>query len=215
MKTVRSVINKNLKMILIIAAVTVIALGILLLLISGNEERNQIPTDPTQSEETTEPEETEPDPIDEESGVEPAPGVTKTAQNLYSAKAESIEDSAAVAKLLETIDLKKNVANYIVNLQFKKEPKSLNITFDKTVPAANKDIFDKDMQKYAEQILALITDAGEVQWTYKVKEDGRKAEEVTVYLSEKQASELLKNNVKEYGESEKMVQALLNQQKGQ
>ena len=54
MKTVRSSINKNIKMILVIAAVTAVALGGLLLLISGNNERDQVPTDPTESGEATE-----------------------------------------------------------------------------------------------------------------------------------------------------------------
>lgn len=214
MKTVRRAINKNLKMILIIAAVTVVALGVLLMLISGNEERNQIPTDPTQTAETTKPEaEQTVEPEEEEN--EPAPGVSNEARKLFNAKTETLEDSAAVAQLLETIDLKKHIANYVVNLQFKEEPKSLNIAFDKTVPKERKDSFDQKVQAYAEQILALITDADEVQWTYHVKEEGKKKEEVTVYLNVKQATELLKNDVKAYGESEKMVQALLNQQKGQ
>ncbi|MCB6993461.1 DUF4825 domain-containing protein [bacterium 210820-DFI.6.37] len=217
MKTVRRVINKNLKMILIIAAVTVIALGVLLMLISGNEERNQVPTVPSQSAQNDESEEAESaeplEPLEETS--DPAPGISKEAQSLFEAKVASLEDSAAVAQLLETIDLKKNVASYIVTLQFKKAPKSLNITFDKTVAKEKKDSFDRKMQVYAEQILALVSDADEVQWTYYVKEQGKKKEEVTVYLDEKQATELLKNDVKQYGESEKMVQALLNQQKGQ
>lgn len=213
MKAVRRVINKNLKMILIIAAVTVIALGVLLMLISGNEERNQIPTDPTQSAQTTEPEDSQTTEPTQE--TETDPGVSKQAQDLFDAKVSSVEDSAAVAQLLETIDLKKNIANYVVTLQFKKEPKSLNITFDKTVAKDKKDSFDQTVQNYAEQILALITDVEEVQWTYSRKEEGKKKEDVTVYLNTKQASELLKNDVKAYGESAKMVQALLNQQKGQ
>lgn len=211
MKTVRNMINKNLKMILIIAVVTVVALGILLLLISGNEERDQVPTDPTEAAETIE---TETEQQTEEETT-PEPGISKEAQALFDAKVESMEDSAAVAQLLETIDLKKNIASYLVSLQAKEEPKTLIITFDKTVAEVDKDTFDKKVQRYAEQILALVSDADEVQWTYSVKHNNGKKEEVTVFLDTKQATELLKNNIKEYGESSKMVQALLNQQKGQ
>ena len=46
MKSVRSVINKNLKMLLIVAAVTAVALGGLLLLITGNQERDQVTVEP-------------------------------------------------------------------------------------------------------------------------------------------------------------------------
>lgn len=214
MKSVRSMINKNLKMILVIAVVTVVALGILLLLISGNEERNQIPTDPTESAETRETEKTAETEKAKEPTAQHDANVSSEAQRLFDAKAETIDDSIAVAQLLETIDLKKNVDNYSVSLNVKEEPKSMSITFDKTVSKANKDAFDKKVQNYAEQILALVTDAGEVQWTYKVKEEGKKAEEVTMYLNEQQATELLKNSIKRYGESARLVQTLLDQQKG-
>lgn len=206
MKTVRSSINKNIKMILIIAAVTAVALGGLLLLISGNDDRDQVPTDPTvpgETEETTQPTEAS-------SGV----GISKLAQKLFAAKVDSISDSAAVATLLETMNLKENVASYMVELQFKEAPKSVNIRFDQTVKQDNKDSFDKKVQMYAEQILALISDVQQVQWIYNVKPETGSEEQVTVYLNEQQARELLKNDVKLYGTSEKTVDALLKQQKG-
>lgn len=212
MKTVRSSINKNIKMILIIAAVTAVALGGLLLLISGNEDRDQVPTDPTvpgETEETTEQEETtQPTETSSEEGI------SKIAQKLFAAKVDSITDSAAVATLLETINLKGNVANYMVELQVKEDPKSVNIRFDQTVKQENKDLFDKKVQIYAEQILALISDVQQVQWMYNVKTETGSVEQVTMYLNEQQARELLKNDVKLYGTSEKTVDALLRQQKG-
>ena len=67
------------------------------------------------------------------------------------------------------------------------------------------------MYKRQELILALLADAQEVQWTYTLRSNGSN-EEVTVYLNEQQATDLLKNSVKQYGESAEMVQALLNQQ---
>lgn len=212
MKTVRSSINKNMKMILIIAAVTAVALGGLLLLISGNDDRDQVPTDPTvsgETEETTEPEETtQPTEASSEAGI------SKLAQKLFAARVDSISDSAAVATLLETMNLKENVTSYMVELQVKEAPKSVNIRFDQTVKQENKDLFDKKVQIYAEQILALISDVQQVQWIYNVKPESGPAEQVTVYLNEQQARELLKNDVKLYGTSEKTIDALLKQQKG-
>ena len=105
-------------------------------------------------------------------------------------------------KLLETIDLRKNVAAYTVRLQLEEEPKGMTITFDETVAEADKDSFDQNMQQYAELILALVADAQEVQWTYTLRSNG----------SNEEATDLLKNSVKQYGESAEMVQALLNQQ---
>lgn len=215
MKTMRNLLGKNMKPIIIVAAVTAVALGGLLLLISGNEDRNQVPIDPTvEGEETTansaETEQT----AQTTQAADPAQaGVSKEAEALFAAKVQSIGDSASVAALLETIDLKKNVANYRVEIQSAQQPLNLNIRFDKVVGEADKDAFDKEMQKYAEQILALITDAQEIQWTYTLKRQSVQ-EEVTVFLNEQQAQELLSQNVKAYGESSQAVDALLQKQKG-
>lgn len=212
MKTVHRIINKNLKMILIVAAATAVALGILLLLISGNQERNKIPNEPNQAVKPTE--EPQEQTVHEETTVEKEQGVSQGAQNLFNAKVASIGDSPGIARLLETIDLKKNVANYMVELQAKKDPKSMTINFDKTINQKERKNFDENMQKYAEQILALVTDLNEVQWVYTVEGEDKVKDKVTVFLNIKGATELLRTDVKKYGESAKMVQTLLNQQKG-
>lgn len=209
MKKVHKAINKNIRMLLIIAAATVVALAVLLMLISGNEERNQIPVEPTKTSETKESEA----PTDvNETTVPTEEGVSQQAQLLYDARVEDINDSAAVAKLLETVDLRKNVANYQVTLMVKESPRSMVITFDKTISTAEQQTFDEKMQKYAEQILALTNGADQVQWVYTVKGEDKKKEERNVYLDGERAKELLKNDVKKYGASAKAVQNLLDQQ---
>lgn len=211
MKTVRSSINKNIKMILVIAAVTAVALGGLLLLISGNNERDQVPTDPTESGETTE-RATEPE-TTQAKETEDA-GISDEAKDLFAARVESIGDSAAVATLLETMDLKTRVANYMVELQTKESPKSVNIRLHKTVNEVDKNTFDRTVQGYALQILALIPDAQQVQWTYTLIPQKGEPADVTVYLNQQQADQLLGSDVKQYGENEKMLDALLKLQKG-
>ncbi len=215
MKTMRKLLGKNMKPVILVAAVTAVALGGLLLLISGNEERDQIPIDPTaEGEKVTDnaPETTQT--TQPTQAADPSqPDLSQMAQKLFAVKVQSIGDSAAVATLLETIDLKKNVANYRVEIQAGQQPLSLNIRFDKTVDEQGKDAFDKEMQKYAEQILALVADAQEVQWTYTLQRQGLQ-EEVTVFLNEQQAQELLSQNVKIFGESVEAVEALLQMQKG-
>lgn len=216
MKTMRKLLKKNMKPVIIVAAVTAVALGGLLLLISGNEDRNQVPLDPTaegaeaasNAEETTQAAETT------NAAGASEEGVSQEAEKLFAAKVQSIGDPPAVAALLETIDLKKNVANYRVEIQAVQEPKSLNIKFNKIVGETEKDAFDKTMQQYAEQILALVTDAQEVQWTYTLKKESGVAEEVTVFLNEQQAQELLAHPVKSYGQSAQTVDVLLQKQKG-
>lgn len=210
MKKVHKAINKNIRMLLIIAAATVVALAVLLMLIAGNEERNQIPTDPTKTSETKESE--APTDVNETTVPTQEQGVSQQAQLLYDARVDDINDSASVAKLLETVDLRKNMANYQVTLMVKESPKSMVITFDKTISAAEQQAFDEKMQKYAEQILALTKGADQVQWVYTVKGEDGKKEERNVYLDEQRAKELLKNDVTKYGASAKAVQNLLDQQ---
>lgn len=210
MKKVHKAINKNIRMLLIIAAATVVALAVLLMLIAGNEERNQIPTDPTKASETKESE--APTDVNETTVPTQEEGVSQQAQLLYDARVDDINNSAAVAKLLETIDLRKNVASYQVTLLVKDSPKSMVITFDKTISEAERQAFDEKMQNYAEQILALTNGADQVQWVYTVKGEDKKKEERNVYLDGERAKELLKNDVKKYGTSAKAVQNLLNQQ---
>lgn len=209
MKKVHKTINKNIKMLLIIAAATVVATAVLLVLIAGNEERNQIPTDPTRSTETKESEA----PTDvNETTVATEEGVSQEAQLLYDARVDDMNDPATVAKLLETIDLKKKVANYRVTLLVKESPKSMTITFDKTVSEEGKKALDEDMQKYAQQILALTRDAEKVQWVYTVEGEDKKKEDRTVYHDTSDAKKVLNYDVKKYGESAKSVQALLDKQ---
>ena len=129
MKSVRSVINKNLKMLLIVAAVTAVALGGLLLLITGNQERDQVTVEPPSAASESESTEAETETSTEEAQSTQA-NISQRAQNLFAAKVDSLEDSAAVAQLLETIDLRKNVAAYTVRLQLEEEPKGMTITFD-------------------------------------------------------------------------------------
>lgn len=216
MKSVRRLINKNLIMFLIVGIVTVVALGVLLMLISGNQEREQVAVDPpaqtAESEQETQAEDAQETSQETAEGTESS--TSQRARVLFDAKPESISDPAAVAQLLEKMNLRKNVADYRVTLQTQEEKKGMQITLEKTVTEENKDAFDSEMQKYAELILALIPDADEVQWTYTVKKAGA-SEEATVYLDAEQATERLNTDIKKFGESAGTVQALLNQQRDQ
>ena len=216
MKSVRRFINKNLIMFVIVGIVTVVALGILLMLISGNQEREQVAVNPpaqtAESKQDAESEDIEE--TTQGSAEDKNDSISQRAQSLFDAKPESISDPAAVAQLLERMELRKNIANYKVTLQTEQEKKGMQITLEKTVTEENKDAFDSEMQKYAELILALIPDADEVQWVYTVKKESGN-EEVTVYLDAEQATELLNTDVKKFGESAGTVQALLNQQREQ
>lgn len=206
-KKVSGLINKNLKIILLAIIIIAIGLGVLLILISGNaDDRDQVPTDPEgqQTEQKQERKKAEKDDY---------PGVSDEALALYNARVDQISDTAAVAQLTETIDLKKNMGDYMVTLQLTEKSNAMLITFDVEVYANEKTAFDENMHMYAQQLLALIADADAVKWTYTLNK-GDETETIEGSLNKKKASEDLKLGIKDYGESPEMVQTLLNSQKG-
>lgn len=206
-KKVSGLINKNLKKIVLAVIIIAIGLGGLLMLISGNaDDRDEVPADPDgqQTEQKQERKKAEKD---------DHPGVSDEALALYNARVDQLSDTAAIAQLTETIDIKKNMGDYMVTLQLTEESKEMLIAFDVEVYTNEQTAFDENMNMYAQQLLALIADADNVKWTYTLKKEN-KTETIKGSLNCKKASEVLKLDVKDYGESPEMVQTLLNTQKG-
>lgn len=206
-KRISKAVNKNLKSILLIAAIVAIGFGIILVMISGNaDDRDQVTTQ--QVEEQKERKEDRKD-----AKKDDHPGVSDEALALYNAGTSDVSDTGAVAQLTETMDLKKNVGSYMVTLQLSEEKNVMLITFDMEVYENEQTATDEKINAYAQQLLALVEDADQVKWTYNLKK-GKKTKVVEGSLTTKQASEQLKLKIKEYGETPEMVQTLLNSQKG-
>lgn len=206
-KKVSRAINKNLKIILVAAAIIAVGFGVLLMLISGNsDDRDKVVTDQVEQQQEKQKDR-------KQAKQDDHPGVSEEALDLYNARADKIDDTAAVAQLTEAMDLKKNVGDYMVTLQITEDEKGMLITFSMDVYENEKKAVDANIEMCAQRLLALISDADKVQWTYTLTKDG-KTEAVEGSLTTKQASEKLKLKIKEYGESPEMVQTLLNSQKG-
>lgn len=202
-------LNKNLKMILIIAVIIVIAMGLLLMLISGNDEdRNQVPINPAETEQQDGKDDKKDRPLAE---IGDHPGVSDTALNMYNSRVDDITDTAQVAQLVEATDMREEMGGYLVTLKVKDDVDTLVISFEKELKEGEGMAFDEIATWYAEQLLALIEEADAVQWTYKV--DGVKDDTVRVLTTE-QADELLGTEVKGYSETPELVQTLMNNQKG-
>ena len=204
-KRAKKAFNKNLKWILLIAIVVVIALGFLLMLISGNEDRDQVATEQNvASQQQREKQKAQKD---------DHPGVSDEALALYNARVDDMSDSSAVAQLLEATGMRSTMGKYMVTLNVKDDVKNLVIAFEDTVIEADQAVFDENAVMYAEQLLALIAEAGEVKWSYPAEKNG-KTETVEGSLTSKQATKLLGMEIKDYAETPEMVQTLLHNQKG-
>lgn len=203
---IKKQVNKNLKMILIIGVVIVIAMGFLLMLISGNaDDRSQVPIDPTETEQQNDKKER---PMEE---IGDHPGVSDTALNMYNARVDDITDTAQVAQLVEATEMREELGGYLITLKVKDGVDTLVVAFEKKLKEGEDLAFDETATWYAEQLLALIEEADAVQWSYSI--EGAKEKTVRVLTTE-QADEMLETEVKGYSESPELVQTLMNNQKG-
>lgn len=192
-------INKNIKLFVIIGIVIVLAFGALLVLISGNdEERDNVPIDPTA-------EQTEDKKVKKErklAEISDHPGVSEMALDMYNARVDDISDTAQVAQLMEATDMRAQMGDYLVTLKLKGDQDVLVIAYEKELKSGEDTAFDELAVWYAEQFLALIEEADEVQWTYRIEKDAATiaAEEEA---AEKEAAEKAKAAEKENKDSDK------------
>ena len=188
-------INKNLKWILIIGIVVVMAFGVLLVLISGNdEERDNVPIDPTA-------EQTEDKKIKKErkiAEISDHPGVSEMALDMYNARVDDISDTAQVAQLMEATDMRAEMGNYLVTLNLTNGHNVVIISYEREVNTGEDTAFDEKATWYAEQFLALIEEADEIQWTYKAEKDA-----VTLAKEKKAAEKAAAEKAKEEAEKAK------------
>lgn len=163
---VKKHVNKNLKMLLVIGLIVVLALGFLLMLISGNdEERSQVPIDPT-AEQAAEKEDKK-DRVIAQSNDHP--GVSDTALALYNARVDNIEDTAQVAQLLEASGMRAELGDFVATLDVKGEKDVIVIAFDKKLREGEDNAFNEIATWYAEQFLVLVEEADEIKWTYLIE----------------------------------------------
>lgn len=206
-RRVSKAVNKNLKLIIVIAAIVAVGFGMLLVLISSNaDDRDQVKTEQVEQHQEKKEERKKAEKDDH-------PGVSDEALALYNAGASTLSDTGAVAQLTETINLRKAVGPYMVTLQITEEENACLIIFDKEFYENEKAAVDEAINMCAQQMLALIEDADKINWKYTLKK-GNKTETVEGSLTTKEASDQLKLKIKEYGETPEMVQTLLNSQKG-
>ena len=148
-----------------------------------------------------------------------AAGDTGThAKALYNDLVSDAGDSAAVAKLLETMGLESSVGKYKVTVDQSGKNYVLTVDISETVKAEDREAFDAVMMDCGEQMLALITNANKVVWNYPVTGDqtGDKTkatdESVSVSLDKSGAAESTGKDIKSFGKSASAVKELLDLQ---
>lgn len=140
------------------------------------------------------------------------------AKKVYALRVDDLTDTAAVATLLEAMEMESFAGKYSVEIAPESEVYTLSLVAEKSVKADNKASFDAKMGEKAQQLLALIPQLGKVEWTYSLSSDGAKEKQENL---ENQASEsidtagagkLLGRDVREFGASQKAFEELLDLQ---
>ena len=200
---IKKQVNKNLKMIFIIALVIVIGMGVLLMLIFGNDQdRNDVPINPAETEQQDDKKDRKDRKIAE---IGDHPGVSDTALNMYNARVDDISDTAQVAQLLEASDMRKELGGYLATIQSKDGNDILMITFEKQLISSEDNTFNEAATWYAEQFLALIEEADEVKWVYEIEKSHTEIEEEKAELEKaaKEAAEKAEKAEKNNKDSDK------------
>lgn len=136
----------------------------------------------------------------------------ENAKQLYSKKAEDVNDTAAVASLLETMKLEDAGGKYSATIKADGDTQVMTIALQNSVQKAQKKTIDKNMENCAEQIMALMPSVGRVEWTYSLISAKAEDETVTMSLDEDAASKQLSKDIRKYGKSERAFKKLLTKQ---
>ena len=137
----------------------------------------------------------------------------ENAKLLYSCRVEDVNDTAAVAALLETMGIEDVAGKYAATIRADGDTQAMTIELQEPVQKAGKKSLDKNMENCAQQIMALMPSVGRVEWTYSLASTSKEEDETaTVSLDEAAATKQLSKDVKKYGKSEKTFKKLLVKQ---
>lgn len=137
----------------------------------------------------------------------------ENAKLLYSCRVEDVNDTAAVAALLETMGIEDVAGKYAATIRADGDTQAMTIELQEPVQKAGKKSLDKNMENCAQQIMALMPSVGRVEWTYSLASTSKEEDETaTVSLDEAAATKQLSKDVKKYGKSEKAFKKLLVKQ---
>lgn len=136
------------------------------------------------------------------------------AGKLYDAKVEDINDTAKVVELFEIMGLEETIGEYTVEISMSDNIQTLKLSVLDPVQQADKKVFERNMKKYAKQMLVLIPQVENVEWSYDVINDKAKKKTVATSLDKTAFEEKMGKAPEKYGKSKDSVQKLLRKLAG-
>jgi hypothetical protein len=134
--------------------------------------------------------------------------VSSYAQQLFLNKNIYVGDASANQKILNLLNITEEFGNYSVELKTDQKPYWIKLNFEDYV--SDRDQFDAQMIDKAYLILALINNVEEVQCSYPYIDNAQEVL-ITLYITQKQATDALGKDIKSFAESEELIQQLLTQ----
>jgi hypothetical protein len=125
-------------------------------------------------------------------------------QAFFDARNKYIGDNSADMKLLNLVGINE-IGKYKIELQTSREPYALKITFSEINAGIDVQKLNSEMEKKSVLLLALIENAGRIEWAYTMN-----GEEAARSITADEAAELIGKDVKACGESKAGVEELLN-----
>lgn len=90
------------------------------------------------------------------------------AGKLFAAKAEDINDTEQIVELFEVMGLQEVTGEYTVEISMDEGIQTLKLSVAEPVQRSDKKVFNRNMKKYAQQMLTLIPQVDKVEWSYSV-----------------------------------------------
>lgn len=129
------------------------------------------------------------------------------AMKLYQSRNRYIGDAPANGRILGLLGISYSMGDFTTMLKTDKEPYILRMRFSHQPD--NKEEFNRAMENYADILLALIQNSGEIQWSYPESVNGKLTEKIYRCTAQDASKSLDIDNIKDYGKSVTKVQKLL------
>lgn len=130
--------------------------------------------------------------------------VDSYAQSLWDSRVSSIGNNSAVSSLLSQLGVESRLGTFTMALQTDTEPYTLTLRFDQA--PENTAAFPDQFHYYANLLLALIDNCGQVSCTYPAAGN---APDVSLSWTPQNAKKALKLDVKDCGQSAAGIRTLL------
>lgn len=136
--------------------------------------------------------------------------ISELARKLFQLRNPYIGDMSANGRIALTLGIGTELGQFQTELQTTEQPYGWTLKFLQPVTKEQEESFNYSMKKYACELLALIQNVDWISWKYTL-ETGQKDQVHTYTMTTDQASDLMDRNIKDYYESDLLVEELIRQ----